>query len=87
MSQPKHVCIYCRLPIYYLYSIKNWAHECDRPSKVAAKVTLMKKHGWTDGSALPSTWARWIPCEDTDGTLAGTNATYWPEPNMEGSGI
>ena len=76
---PRFNCIWCQQPIYYSWAVKAHAHEGNRPSKVAAQRGMR--------GCLPSTWAKWIPCEDANGNLMGTNATYEPEPNTEGAGI
>ena len=83
MQQPK-VCIHCHLPIYYSWGYRVWAHEGHRPSKVAAQKPLLAKH---PNMCFPGTWAKWIPCEDADGNLTGTDATYWSTTNEEGAGI
>lgn len=93
MSQLKMTCIWCQCPIYYSWGEKRYVHEGHRPSKVvvrnAAVVKLLKHYPGADPEkySLPPTWAKWIPCEDADGTPMGKDATYWPNPNMEGAGI
>ena len=92
-SHTGKVCIHCHRPVYYSWGYKVWSHEGDRPSKMvvykAAVAKLLSRYPAADPEKypLPGTWAKWIACEDLDGNLMGTNATYWPNSNEEGAGI
>jgi len=90
---PQLNCVHCHQPVYYSWGAKAWAHEGHRPSKVvvrdAAVAKLLKRYPDADPEkyCLPGTWAKWIPCENSEGLLMGTDATYWSNTNEEGAGI
>jgi hypothetical protein len=85
--------MHCNLPIYYSWGYKVWSHEGNRPSKVVVRneaiAKLLKRYpdANPEDYSLPSTWAKWVSCEDANGALMGTDATYPFQTNTEGEGI